>query len=110
MHWSEVAKHWPTYLPLILDRWPDLDEEELRRLAGDHDAFLRHLIQLFDGDEVAANLEMADWLRVEAPRHAARVTKLTVESGAHVSPRAAANRDEETSASKAATHRVSKSS
>lgn len=100
MHWSDVARNWQGFLPHILDHWPDLDELSLHNIAGNFEDFLSHLIDLHQGDQIAAHLELADWLRSHAPRLHHNETTRLVESGAGVAAGTAANTDTRSSNSK----------
>lgn len=62
MQWNDVSDNWGAYIPRVLTQWPELNETELAAMDGDQDKFLEHLADVKGGDQVAAQMELADWL------------------------------------------------
>jgi hypothetical protein len=67
MQWKDVSQNWNAYVARILTRWPDLNEAEVQSIDGDQDAFLEYLSRSKGEDQVAAQMELADWLMGEEP-------------------------------------------
>ena len=62
MLWKDVSKNWVAYTPRILQQWPNLDEAEVLAIDGDQNKFLDYLSKSKGHDDVAAQMELADWL------------------------------------------------
>ncbi|MEO1638349.1 MAG: hypothetical protein AAFU41_03785 [Pseudomonadota bacterium] len=62
MQWKDAAQNWPEITPHIVSRWPALEESEVRAIDGDQERFLNYLAAAKNNDEVAAQMELADWL------------------------------------------------
>ena len=67
MQWKDVSQNWTAYIPRIMTQWPSLDETELQSIGGDQDAFLDYLSKSKGEDQVAAQMELADWLMGSEP-------------------------------------------
>lgn len=62
MIWSEVESHWAAFVPQVMTRWPELDEDEVIATDGDRAAFAGMLSERYDLSPSVADSEIADWL------------------------------------------------
>lgn len=67
MDWTHVKGHWPAFIPRILTRWPDLDEDEVQATAGNRAAFVAYLSTVSGLDHEEADADVEDWLMGEEP-------------------------------------------
>ena len=70
MKWNDVATNWAAFVPRIMTRWPDLDENEVIAIDGNQDAFVAYLASFSDQDVVTAKSELNEWLMGEQPTDA----------------------------------------
>ena len=70
MKWNDVATNWAAFVPRIMTRWPDLDENEVIAIDGNQDDFVAYLASFSDQDVVTAKSELNEWLMGEQPTDA----------------------------------------
>lgn len=88
MDWTTVKAHWTAFIPRIMTRWPDLDEDEVQAAAGEREALATHLADRQGLDLEEAEAEISDWLQGEEPIDAVmdptRDNELIGKSAAHI--------------------------
>lgn len=62
MRWKTIEEDWTAYVPQFLDRWPDLDEDEMVALEGDREAFVEYLVDATGLDPEEAEDELTEFL------------------------------------------------
>jgi hypothetical protein len=88
MDWQHVKTHWTSFIPQVLTRWPDLDEDEVQASAGNRAAFTAHLAEIRGLDAEDAAVEVDDWLMgaepIDAVMDPTRDNEGILKSAAHI--------------------------
>ncbi|MGR3321300.1 MAG: hypothetical protein ACU0DK_05150 [Pseudooceanicola sp.] len=61
MDWKAIRREWRALVPVIQDRWPDADEDELLELDGTRDALAEYLARATGEDLDEILEELSDW-------------------------------------------------
>ncbi len=62
MRWSHVKTNWEAFSTPIIERWPDVDENELIRIDGDRALFVEYLSSIDEMTPDEADEEIDIWL------------------------------------------------
>lgn len=67
MRWRTVEENWEAFQESLLDRWPDLSEDDLSDAGGDRDAFEAKLAEVTgdEPDDIAQQVE--EWMEGAVP-------------------------------------------
>ena len=67
MNWHTVSANYTAFIPRILTRWPELDEENVEAAEGNHAALRVEIMKTLELSEDEANAEIEDWMAGEVP-------------------------------------------
>lgn len=67
MRWANVQANWSAFYEAIIDKWPDVDEEELDEIDGDQRAFIRYIAEVSGQELDETKDEIREWLAGEIP-------------------------------------------
>ena len=90
MQWNAIAQNWEAYVPSILQRWPDAEEDDLLTLDGTQTTLAGYLSQQTGRDLVEVNDEIDDWRAGAMPADIKmdehRDNENIIDSARHVAP------------------------
>lgn len=67
MKWQQIQDNWGAFLEVIMEKWPDADEDELEEIDGDQRAFIAYIADVTEQDPAEARAEIREWLSGEIP-------------------------------------------
>lgn len=67
MRWTNVQANWPAFFEAIMEKWPDLDEDELDSIDGDQRAFIKYVSEVTGQELSETRDEIREWLAGEIP-------------------------------------------
>ena len=67
MNWTTVSENWTAYVPRIMTRFPDLDENTLLSADGNRALVLAHLAEKHQTDAASADAAINEWLEGSEP-------------------------------------------
>lgn len=67
MKWQQVKDNWPAFIEVIVERWPEADEDEVEGLEGDQRDFIRYIAEVTDQSVEETREEVREWLTGEIP-------------------------------------------
>lgn len=70
MNWTTVSDNWTAYVPRLMTKWPDLDENTLLATDGNKALVTAHLAEIDKSDAVSADMALTEWLHGAEPADA----------------------------------------
>ena len=67
MDWKLIRQDWTAFVPAILQRWPDADEEDLLQLDGERETLAAYLAGRTGQDYTLVLDDVAEWQMGEEP-------------------------------------------
>jgi hypothetical protein len=67
MRWHDVQKNWPAFVPALMERWPDAEEEDLIGVDGDQARFIALVATVTGQSAEDAAEEVRDWTEGALP-------------------------------------------
>lgn len=67
MKWQQIQDNWPAFIEVIMERWPEADEDDLESLDGDQREFIAYIADVTAQDTAEARDEIREWLAGEIP-------------------------------------------
>lgn len=67
MKWQQIQNNWSAFFEVIVERWPEADENDLEEIDGDQRAFIRYIAEVTEQDPEEARDEIRQWLSGEIP-------------------------------------------
>lgn len=61
MQWIAISKHWTAYIPAILQRWPEAEEDDLISLDGTQTSLASYLAKKTGRPISDLDEELEDW-------------------------------------------------
>lgn len=70
MQWTTIENNWSAYVPCLMTRWPELDENELLSTDGRMGDVVSHIAAVQKTDSVIARDRLRDWMMGAEPTDA----------------------------------------
>ena len=70
MQWTTIETNWTAYVPRIMTRWPELDEDELLSTDGRMSDVVSHMADRQAIDSMTARDRLRDWMMGSEPSDA----------------------------------------
>lgn len=67
MKWQQIQANWPAFIEVIVERWPEADEDDLEGIDGDQREFIAYIAEVTGSEPEEARDEIRDWLTGEIP-------------------------------------------
>lgn len=67
MQWLAITNHWSAYVPAIMDRWPEADEDDLLALDGTPEELTGYLVKRTGRAYQAIVDEVEEWREGATP-------------------------------------------
>lgn len=67
MKWQQIRDNWPAFLEVIVERWPEADEDDLEAIEGEQRDFIRYIAEVTGQDIDETREEIREWLAGEIP-------------------------------------------
>ena len=67
MDWQTVENNWKAFVPVLIRRWPELDEDELLSMTGRRKRFTSYLAKRHELTLLEAEEEVGYWLDSRIP-------------------------------------------
>ncbi|MER5170150.1 hypothetical protein [Thioclava kandeliae] len=67
MKWAHVEENWTAFNEAIIDRWPELTEEDLEEIDGDRRAFVAAIVEATGEEPEDVVEQLREWLAGELP-------------------------------------------
>lgn len=67
MRWKIVSRNWDAFQESILEKWPELTEDDLSDIEGDRTLFEERISQATGADADDVGAQVAEWLEGAVP-------------------------------------------
>ncbi|MEJ6398281.1 hypothetical protein [Yoonia sp. 208BN28-4] len=67
MNWATVSENWKAYVPRLMTRFPDLEENTLLTADGNRAVVTAHLAEVRKTDAASADAALTEWLEGSEP-------------------------------------------